>query len=120
MLSPTATRSSGFPCRPINSRLPAMYVYRDSAEAGGLMSYGPDRREPQAARRSDRRGGGLHDAADDDTVREHVVIVIIPFAAWAAPRGAVEKRDGHGRGMASASGRGLFIIITRDGVVPIK
>jgi hypothetical protein len=86
------------------SRLPAMYVYRDSAEAGGLMSYGPDRREPQA------------DAADDDTVREHVVIVIIPFAAWAAPRGAVEKRDGHGRGMASASGRGLFIIITEMGL----
>jgi putative ABC transport system substrate-binding protein len=27
------------------SRLPAMYVYRDSAEAGGLMSYGPDRRQ---------------------------------------------------------------------------
>jgi putative tryptophan/tyrosine transport system substrate-binding protein len=25
-------------------RLPAMYVYRDSVEAGGLMSYGPDRR----------------------------------------------------------------------------
>jgi hypothetical protein len=97
------------------SRLPAMYVYRDPAEAGGLMSYGPDRREPQAARRSDRRGDGLHDAADDDTVREHVVIVIIPFAAWAAPRGAVEKRDGHGRGMASASGRGLFIIITEMG-----
>ena len=24
-------------------RLPAMYVYRDSAEVGGLMSYGPDR-----------------------------------------------------------------------------
>jgi len=24
-------------------RLPAMYVYRDSAEAGGLMAYGPDR-----------------------------------------------------------------------------
>jgi hypothetical protein len=47
-------------------------------------------------------------------------IVVIPFAGWAAPRGAVEKRDGHGRGMASASGRGLFIIITRDGVVPIK
>ncbi len=22
-----------------------MYVYRDSAEAGGLMSYGPDRRQ---------------------------------------------------------------------------
>jgi ABC-type uncharacterized transport system substrate-binding protein len=27
------------------SRLPAMYVYRDSAEAGGLTSYGPDRRQ---------------------------------------------------------------------------
>jgi putative ABC transport system substrate-binding protein len=26
-------------------RLPAMLVYRDSAEAGGLMSYGPDRRQ---------------------------------------------------------------------------
>ena len=26
-------------------RLPAIYVYRDSAEAGGLMSYGPDRRQ---------------------------------------------------------------------------
>jgi putative ABC transport system substrate-binding protein len=25
-------------------RLPAMYVYKDSVEAGGLMSYGPDRR----------------------------------------------------------------------------
>jgi putative tryptophan/tyrosine transport system substrate-binding protein len=25
-------------------RLPAMYVYRDSAEAGGLIAYGPDRR----------------------------------------------------------------------------
>jgi putative ABC transport system substrate-binding protein len=25
-------------------RLPAMYVYKDSAEAGGLMAYGPDRR----------------------------------------------------------------------------
>jgi len=25
-------------------RLPAIYVYRDSARAGGLMSYGPDRR----------------------------------------------------------------------------
>jgi putative tryptophan/tyrosine transport system substrate-binding protein len=25
-------------------RMPAIYVYRDSAEAGGLMSYGPDRR----------------------------------------------------------------------------
>jgi putative tryptophan/tyrosine transport system substrate-binding protein len=27
------------------ARLPAMLVYRDSAEAGGLMSYGPDRRQ---------------------------------------------------------------------------
>lgn len=26
-------------------RLPAMFVYKDSAEAGGLMSYGPDRRQ---------------------------------------------------------------------------
>ncbi len=26
-------------------RLPAIYVYRDSAEAGGLISYGPDRRQ---------------------------------------------------------------------------
>src|SRR5262245_37954380 len=25
-------------------RLPAMYVYKDSVEAGGLMAYGPDRR----------------------------------------------------------------------------
>jgi putative ABC transport system substrate-binding protein len=25
-------------------RLPAIYVYKDSVEAGGLMSYGPDRR----------------------------------------------------------------------------
>jgi putative ABC transport system substrate-binding protein len=27
------------------SRLPTMWVYRDSVEAGGLMSYGPDRRQ---------------------------------------------------------------------------
>lgn len=26
-------------------KLPAMYVYKDSVEAGGLMSYGPDRRQ---------------------------------------------------------------------------
>jgi ABC-type uncharacterized transport system substrate-binding protein len=26
-------------------RLPAMFVYKDSAEAGGLISYGPDRRQ---------------------------------------------------------------------------
>jgi putative ABC transport system substrate-binding protein len=25
-------------------RLPAIYVYKDSVEVGGLMSYGPDRR----------------------------------------------------------------------------
>lgn len=27
------------------SRLPSMWVYRDSVEVGGLMSYGPDRRQ---------------------------------------------------------------------------
>jgi putative tryptophan/tyrosine transport system substrate-binding protein len=27
------------------SRLPTMWVYRDAVEAGGLMSYGPDRRQ---------------------------------------------------------------------------
>jgi putative ABC transport system substrate-binding protein len=27
------------------SQLPTMWVYRDSAESGGLMSYGPDRRQ---------------------------------------------------------------------------
>ena len=29
----------------MRSRLPTMGVYRDSVEAGGLMSYGPDRRQ---------------------------------------------------------------------------
>jgi putative tryptophan/tyrosine transport system substrate-binding protein len=29
----------------VQFRLPAIYVYRDSAEAGGLISYGPDRRQ---------------------------------------------------------------------------
>jgi hypothetical protein len=36
------------------------------------------------------RGGGLHDTADDDAVREHVKIVIVPFAGRAARRCAFE------------------------------
>ncbi len=29
-----------------------------------------------------RRGGGLHDTADDDAIGEHVIIVLTPFARW--------------------------------------
>jgi hypothetical protein len=33
-------------------------------------------------RRADRRCVGLEDAADDDAVGEHAVVVIVPFAGW--------------------------------------
>jgi hypothetical protein len=31
---------------------------------------------------------GVKDAADDSTIGEHIVIVIVPFAGWAARREA--------------------------------
>jgi hypothetical protein len=31
-----------------------------------------------------RRGGGIHDAAEHDAVGEHVVVVLVPLAGWAA------------------------------------
>jgi putative ABC transport system substrate-binding protein len=45
-------------------RLPAIYVYKDSVEAGGLMSYGPDRRHiyRRAAEYVDKILKGTHPA----------------------------------------------------------
>jgi hypothetical protein len=33
---------------------------------------------------------GLQDAADDDAIGEHVVIVVVPLAEWSARRCALE------------------------------
>src|SRR6516164_806823 len=38
------------------------------------------------------RGGGLHDAADNGAVGEHVVIVLAPFARRTARRGTLEDQ----------------------------
>src|SRR5262245_59768784 len=40
--------------------------------------------------RADRRGGGLHDAADDFAAGEHVIVVVVPMTGQAGSRRALE------------------------------
>src|SRR6516225_3545029 len=43
-------------------------------------------------RRTLRRGGHLHDAADDGTIGEHVEVVVVPLAGRTGGRGALEDQ----------------------------
>jgi hypothetical protein len=40
--------------------------------------------------RSDRRGGGMEDAADHSAVGENVKVILVPRAGWARDRRALE------------------------------
>src|SRR5215472_1456745 len=60
---------------------------RSRASACGPMMSKGQRPHPRHAH---RHGGRLHDPANDDSVAEHVVVVIIPFAGGTAGRCASE------------------------------
>src|SRR5215831_13113060 len=50
----------------------------------------------------------LHDAADNNGIREHVVIVLVPLARWAGGRGALADQSlGHVKEVGQA---GVYLI----------
>src|SRR5215469_3101969 len=51
-----------------------------------------DHRPASTARRAHGRGGGLHDAADNDAFGKHVVIIVAPLAGQARGRCALEDQ----------------------------
>jgi putative tryptophan/tyrosine transport system substrate-binding protein len=70
-------------------RLPAIYVYKDSAEAGGLISYGPDRRQiyRRAAEYVDKilKGTKPADLAVEQPTKFELVINLRTAAALGLP-----------------------------------
>jgi hypothetical protein len=45
--------------------------------------------------RSYGRGVGFEDAADNDAISQHIIIIIIPFAGWTTSRCAFEDQREH-------------------------
>jgi hypothetical protein len=58
----------------------------------------------------------LEDAADNDAVGKHVIVIVVPFAGWSARRCAFEDQS-HGRIVTRAKAYYLSVVVFLDTVL---